>query len=141
MKVLPHFTVFAYPDGLLDERLRGQQVLPTTRTDPTKPNPKSGTVQLDWNKDGSYLLARFGTLTCWPYLHIATENYIPAARRTCTSVCFPVCFSRPGAISVVPYPFPGPICTKVAISPAALKTGATRTLEPASQGQFGALLR
>jgi len=34
--------------------------LPTKKPDLTKPKPKVGTVQLEWNKTGSLLLARYG---------------------------------------------------------------------------------
>jgi WD40 repeat protein len=44
------------------ERLQGPQTISLQRTDPTKPNPKSGAVQLEWNKTGTLLLVRFGLL-------------------------------------------------------------------------------
>lgn len=47
-------------DSLQDERLQGSQTLNTSRVDLTKPHPKSGVVQLDWNLTGNLLLARFG---------------------------------------------------------------------------------
>jgi hypothetical protein len=45
-----------------DERPQGTQVLPLTRIDQTKPNPKSGAVQLEWNNTGDLLLVRFGAI-------------------------------------------------------------------------------
>lgn len=45
---------------LKDERSYGSQSLNTLRVDLTKPHPKSGLVQLDWNLTGTLLLARFG---------------------------------------------------------------------------------
>jgi len=47
-------------DRHTDDRLQGPQILSPIRADPTKPNPKSGVVQLEWNLTGSLLLARFG---------------------------------------------------------------------------------
>ncbi|GLB36033.1 putative WD40 repeats [Lyophyllum shimeji] len=41
------------------ERLQGPHTIPIVRGDPTKPNPKSGIVQLDWNNNGSLLCVRF----------------------------------------------------------------------------------
>ncbi|KAH0590872.1 WD repeat-containing protein 8 [Termitomyces sp. J132] len=41
------------------ERLRGPYVIPITKVDVTKPNPKTGTVQMDWNINGSLLCVRF----------------------------------------------------------------------------------
>ena len=35
-------------------------MLSTIRADLTKPNPKSGVVQMDWNLTGNLLLVRFG---------------------------------------------------------------------------------
>ncbi|KAI0320374.1 YVTN repeat-like/Quino protein amine dehydrogenase [Amylostereum chailletii] len=41
------------------ERLQGPHPLNLVRTDPSKPNPKSGVAQLEFNKTGTALLARF----------------------------------------------------------------------------------
>ncbi|KAJ6574989.1 YVTN repeat-like/Quino protein amine dehydrogenase [Mycena capillaripes] len=41
------------------ERLQGPHSIALQRADHTKPNPKSGAVQLEWNKSGSLLLVRF----------------------------------------------------------------------------------
>lgn len=47
------------PNRLPDERPKVIW-LPTKKPDLTKPKPKIGTVQLEWNKTGSLLLARYG---------------------------------------------------------------------------------
>ncbi|KAF9462116.1 WD repeat-containing protein 8 [Collybia nuda] len=41
------------------ERLHGLQAITLNRADQTKPNPRSGVVQLEWNITGSLLLVRF----------------------------------------------------------------------------------
>jgi len=41
------------------ERLQGPQSINLTRTDLSKPYPKTGAIQLEWNKTGSLLLVRF----------------------------------------------------------------------------------
>ncbi|KAJ7706304.1 WD repeat-containing protein 8 [Mycena rosella] len=41
------------------ERLQGPYSIVLQRVDQTKANPKSGAVQLEWNKNGSLLLVRF----------------------------------------------------------------------------------
>ncbi|KAJ6519701.1 WD repeat-containing protein 8 [Mycena sanguinolenta] len=41
------------------ERLQGPHSISLQRVDQTKPSPKSGTVQLEWNKNGCLLLVRF----------------------------------------------------------------------------------
>ncbi|KAJ7092601.1 hypothetical protein C8R44DRAFT_816099 [Mycena epipterygia] len=41
------------------ERLQGPYSITLQRADLTKPSPKSGAVQLEWNKSGSLLLVRF----------------------------------------------------------------------------------
>jgi hypothetical protein len=43
-----------------DEKLQGPHPLNANRVDNSKPCPKSGTVQLEFNKTGTVLLARFG---------------------------------------------------------------------------------
>lgn len=48
------FQIFA------DDLINGPHVLSTIRADLTKPNPKSGVVQMDWNLTGNLLLVRFG---------------------------------------------------------------------------------
>ncbi|KAF7347943.1 WD repeat-containing protein WRAP73 [Mycena venus] len=48
-----------FTKGTPDERLQGPHSIALQRTDQTKPNPKSGAVQLEWNKSGSLLLIRF----------------------------------------------------------------------------------
>jgi hypothetical protein len=48
------------PTFLPVERLQGPQSVNLTRADQTKPGPRSGAVQLEWNKTGSLLLVRFG---------------------------------------------------------------------------------
>ncbi|PPQ67059.1 hypothetical protein CVT25_005660 [Psilocybe cyanescens] len=50
------------------DRLQGPQVLSTTRADPTKANPKSGVMQMEWNLTGSLLLVRFE--------HVPTAVYL-----------------------------------------------------------------
>ncbi|KAG1842729.1 hypothetical protein F4604DRAFT_1689825 [Suillus subluteus] len=42
-----------------DERLQGPQTISSQCTDPTKLSPKSGAVQLEWNKTGTLLLLQF----------------------------------------------------------------------------------
>ncbi|KAF9056497.1 WD repeat-containing protein 8 [Panaeolus papilionaceus] len=41
------------------DRINGSHVVSAVRPDVTKPNPKSGVVQMDWNLTGSLLLVRF----------------------------------------------------------------------------------
>jgi hypothetical protein len=43
-----------------DEKLEGPHPLNVNRADNSKLCPKSGTVQLEFNKTGTVLLARFG---------------------------------------------------------------------------------
>ncbi|KXN83915.1 WD repeat-containing protein WRAP73 [Leucoagaricus sp. SymC.cos] len=45
------------------EQPQGTQVLSLIRPDQTKPNPKSGTVQLEWNNTGDLLLVRFDNVS------------------------------------------------------------------------------
>ena len=45
-----------------DEKLQGPYPVNANRVDNSKPNPKSGTAQLEFNKTGTLLLARFGTI-------------------------------------------------------------------------------
>ncbi|KAI0053377.1 YVTN repeat-like/Quino protein amine dehydrogenase [Auriscalpium vulgare] len=68
-RIPPRTTVWREPDNWLEstegrgflsyERLQGPQPLSVVRPDPSKPNPKSGTLQLEFNKTGTLLLARF----------------------------------------------------------------------------------
>ncbi|TFK77216.1 WD repeat-containing protein 8 [Pluteus cervinus] len=44
------------------ERLQGPQALPVIRPDHSKPHPKSGTIQLEWNKTGRLLMVRFESI-------------------------------------------------------------------------------
>lgn len=44
-----------------DDRVQSAASVPLVRTNPEKPDPKSGAVQLEWNLDGTLLMARFGT--------------------------------------------------------------------------------
>jgi hypothetical protein len=59
-------------------------VLSTIRADLTKPNPKSGVVQMEWNLTGSLLLVRFGVFykalffLCGS-LSMSTPDNIPSA--------------------------------------------------------------
>lgn len=43
-----------------DERLDGPQTISLIKADLSKPNPRSGAVQLEWNKPGTLLLVRYG---------------------------------------------------------------------------------
>lgn len=43
-----------------DERLDGPQTISLIKPDLSKPNPRSGAVQLEWNKTGTLLLVRYG---------------------------------------------------------------------------------
>jgi hypothetical protein len=57
----PHLSVMTTQSPFFpDERLQGPQSISLIRADQTKPSPKSGAVQLEWNKTGSLLLVRFG---------------------------------------------------------------------------------
>ncbi|GJJ08763.1 hypothetical protein Clacol_002982 [Clathrus columnatus] len=44
--------------GLVD-KVEGPSSVPLVRPNPEKPDPKSGALQLDWNIDGTLLMARF----------------------------------------------------------------------------------
>jgi len=46
------------------------------RTDLSKPNPKTGTVQLEWNKTGSLLLVRFGEVDS-QFLCLYLTSFLP----------------------------------------------------------------
>ncbi|KAI0067787.1 YVTN repeat-like/Quino protein amine dehydrogenase [Artomyces pyxidatus] len=68
-RVPPRATVWREPEKWLEategrgflsyERLQGPHPLTIIRSDPSKPNPKNGTVQLEFNKTGTLLLARY----------------------------------------------------------------------------------
>ncbi|KAG1718249.1 WD repeat-containing protein 8 [Suillus occidentalis] len=65
------------------ERLQGPQTISLQRTDPTKPNPKSGAVQLEWNKTGTLLLVRFEN--CPTVVHLydfpaSSDPFVPRLR-------------------------------------------------------------
>ncbi|KAG2154719.1 WD repeat-containing protein 8 [Suillus clintonianus] len=65
------------------ERLQGPQIISLQRTDPTKPNPKSGAVQLEWNKTGTLLLVRFEN--CPTVVHLydfpaSSDPFVPRLR-------------------------------------------------------------
>ncbi|KAG1875623.1 WD repeat-containing protein 8 [Suillus subalutaceus] len=65
------------------ERLQGPQTISLQRTDPTKPSPKSGAVQLEWNKTGTLLLVRFEN--CPTVVHLydfpaSSDPFVPRLR-------------------------------------------------------------
>ncbi|EIW86833.1 WD repeat-containing protein 8 [Coniophora puteana RWD-64-598 SS2] len=65
------------------ERLIGPQTITVTRADSSKAYPKSGTIQLEWNKNGSILLARFENVNSAVYLYdfpSASEPFVPKLR-------------------------------------------------------------
>ncbi|KAF8585584.1 YVTN repeat-like/Quino protein amine dehydrogenase [Ramaria rubella] len=41
------------------DRVQTATSIPLVRTNPEKPDPKSGAIQLEWNVDGSFLMVRF----------------------------------------------------------------------------------
>ncbi|KAG8219715.1 hypothetical protein J3R82DRAFT_683 [Butyriboletus roseoflavus] len=51
------------------ERLDGPQSISLTKADLTKPNPKSGAVQLEWNKTGTLLLVRYDNVPNGVYIY------------------------------------------------------------------------
>lgn len=55
---------------ILDERMEGLRSLNLPRIDQAKPNPKSGTAQLEFNTTGSLLLVRFGQFCVLIYSRI-----------------------------------------------------------------------
>ncbi|KAF8647930.1 hypothetical protein AX16_006462 [Volvariella volvacea WC 439] len=59
------------------ERLQGSQVIPFTKPDPTKANPKSGVIQLEWNTNGRLLLARFENVPTAVYLFTFPSHVEP----------------------------------------------------------------
>ncbi|KAF8912983.1 WD repeat-containing protein 8 [Gymnopilus junonius] len=65
------------------DRLAGPQVLSAIRADPTKPNPKSGVSQMDWNITGSLLLLRFDNVANAAFLFdfpSSREKFMPKLR-------------------------------------------------------------
>ncbi|KAJ7596922.1 WD repeat-containing protein 8 [Mycena floridula] len=65
------------------ERLEGPQTISISRQTASKALPKLGTLQLEWNKTGSLLLARFeSTPTAVHIFHFpsATEDFVPRLR-------------------------------------------------------------
>jgi len=65
------------------ERLRGPQSIDVIRTDQTKPNPKRGAIQLDWNKTGNLLLVRFENVPTTVHLFdfpTSDETFVPKLR-------------------------------------------------------------
>ncbi|KZV75494.1 YVTN repeat-like/Quino protein amine dehydrogenase [Peniophora sp. CONT] len=65
------------------EKLHGSQTIPSSRADPSKPNPKTGVVQLEFNKLGTAILVRFEHMPT--AIHIfsfpaAGEPFAPALR-------------------------------------------------------------
>jgi len=65
--------------------------LPLTRPNPDKPDPKSGAIQLEWNVNGSLLLARFG-------------SYIPKTRPELLLIKFTE--NAPTAVHIFTFPAP-----------------------------------
>jgi len=68
----------------VDDHINGPHVLSTIRPDPTKPNPKSGVVQMEWNLTGNLLLVRFGVFykalsILRGFLSMSTPDNIPSA--------------------------------------------------------------
>ncbi|PPQ63010.1 hypothetical protein CVT24_006116 [Panaeolus cyanescens] len=70
-------------DDKVDDRITGSHVLNAVRPDITKPNPKSGVVQMDWNLTGSLLLVRFEHVPQAIFLYnfpLAGEKFAPHLR-------------------------------------------------------------
>ena len=114
---------------LSDERLQGPQSINLTRADQTKPGPKSGAAQLEWNKSGSLLLVRFGEqsnlLNDFPRQHLPPP---PRKRPNCGShFRLPILQStfRP----------------KITYRPSAHPPYPTRSVESRAQRKLGYLLR
>ncbi|KDR85322.1 hypothetical protein GALMADRAFT_274335 [Galerina marginata CBS 339.88] len=89
----PHVNVWREPAKWLEttegrgflsyDRLQGTQILSTLRTDSTKPYPRSGVAQIDWNLIGSLLLVRFDNVPNAVYLFdfpSSQEKFIPKLR-------------------------------------------------------------
>ncbi|KIM66308.1 hypothetical protein SCLCIDRAFT_1153469 [Scleroderma citrinum Foug A] len=65
------------------ERSRGPQPINVHRVDPTKPNPKSGAAQLDWNKTGTLLLVRFENVPTLVHIYdfpAPSDPFVPRLR-------------------------------------------------------------
>ncbi|KAG2030281.1 hypothetical protein BDR03DRAFT_987192 [Suillus americanus] len=63
-----------------DERLQGPQTISMQCTDPTKPSPKSGVVQLEWNQTGTLLLLQFENCPMVVHLYdfpASSDPFIP----------------------------------------------------------------
>lgn len=64
--------------NLVDEKIEGTTSLPLVRSNPEKPDPKSGALQLEWNLDGTFLITRFGRQSrlafTYTYLKIALQK-------------------------------------------------------------------
>jgi hypothetical protein len=79
---------------LSDEKLQGPHPLNANRVDNSKSYPKSGTLQLEFNKTGTLLLARFGKrYTLFPCISRAT-NTRSNEFRECANIGAFVCVSR-----------------------------------------------
>ncbi|KAH7885892.1 WD repeat-containing protein 8 [Phlebopus sp. FC_14] len=65
------------------ERLQGPQTIGISRIDSTKPLPKSGAVQLEWNKTGTLLLVRFENVSTVAHVYdfpTPSEPFVPRLR-------------------------------------------------------------
>ncbi|KAI6047767.1 WD repeat-containing protein 8 [Pisolithus marmoratus] len=65
------------------ERLRGPQSVSIRRVDLTKPNQRSGVVQLEWNKTGTLLLVRFENVPTLVHIYdfpAPSEPFVPRLR-------------------------------------------------------------
>ncbi|EPQ60552.1 YVTN repeat-like/Quino protein amine dehydrogenase [Gloeophyllum trabeum ATCC 11539] len=65
------------------ERLQGSQTIPVTRPDLTKAHPKNGVIQLQWNKSGTCLMARFENAPSIVNIYsfpTQSESFVPKLR-------------------------------------------------------------
>ncbi|KIK96018.1 hypothetical protein PAXRUDRAFT_32676 [Paxillus rubicundulus Ve08.2h10] len=65
------------------ERLQGPQTINLNKVDLTKPNPKSGAVQLEWNKTGTLLLVRYENVPAAVHVYdfpTPSEPFVPRLR-------------------------------------------------------------
>ncbi|KAJ7492739.1 quinon protein alcohol dehydrogenase-like superfamily [Mycena latifolia] len=65
------------------EQLQGPYSIVLQRVDQTKPSPKSGAVQLEWNKSGSLLLVRFENSPTAVHIYdffSPTQDFLPRLR-------------------------------------------------------------
>ncbi|EKM83583.1 hypothetical protein AGABI1DRAFT_66345, partial [Agaricus bisporus var. burnettii JB137-S8] len=65
------------------ERLSGPQVLSIVRADQTKPSPKSGALQLEWNNGGDLLLVRFENVPTAVFIYdfpSPQQEFVPRLR-------------------------------------------------------------